>query len=42
MDRGYVSRRPIPIAELMSYWEEVGRQLKDVPDGGQFYVNIVD
>ncbi|HUR23883.1 MAG TPA: DUF2625 family protein [Acidimicrobiales bacterium] len=37
-----VSRQPIPIAELMSYWEDVAEQLKDLPDGGQFYVNIVD
>ena len=41
-DLSKVSRRPIPIAELMSYWEDVAQQLKDVPNGGQFYVNIVD
>jgi len=41
-DLSKVSRRPIPIAELMSYWEGVAQQLKNVPDGGQFCVDIVD
>ena len=41
-DLSKVSRRPIPIAQLMSYLEDAARQMKDVPDGGQFYVNIVD
>lgn len=37
-----VSRRPVAIPEHMSYWEDVAEQLKDVPEGGQFHVNIVD
>lgn len=41
-DLSKVSRRPIPIAELMAYWEDVAEQLRDVPEGGQIRVNIVD
>lgn len=40
-DLSKVSRRPIPIVELMSYWEDAAQQLKHVPDGGRFYVNII-
>ena len=41
-DLSKVSRRPIPIVELMSYWEDVAQQLRDVPDGGRFCVHIID
>ncbi|HUR23375.1 MAG TPA: DUF2625 family protein [Acidimicrobiales bacterium] len=41
-DLSKVSRRPVPIAELMSYWEYAAQQMKDIPDGGQFYVRVVD
>jgi hypothetical protein len=41
-DLSKVSRRPIPIVELMSYWEDVAQQLKDVPNGGRFRVSIID
>ncbi|HUR24058.1 MAG TPA: DUF2625 family protein [Acidimicrobiales bacterium] len=41
-DLSKVSRRPIPIVELISYWEDVAQQLKDVPNGGRFRVKIID
>ena len=41
-DLSKVSRRPVPIAELMSCWDDSAQQLNDVPHGGQFYVNVVD
>jgi hypothetical protein len=41
-DLSKVSRRPIPISELMSYLEDVAQQLKDLPDGGRFRLNIID
>jgi hypothetical protein len=37
-----VSRRPVPITELMSYLKDMAEQLKNVRDGGEFYVTIVD
>jgi hypothetical protein len=41
-DLSKVSRQPIPIVELMSFWEDMAQQLKDVPDGSRFRVNIID
>ncbi len=41
-DISQVSRRPVPIAELLTYWEDAGQQLADVADGQQFSVNVVD
>lgn len=41
-DLSTVSRRPVPVAELMSFWEDMAEQLKDVHDGGHFRLHIVD
>jgi hypothetical protein len=37
-----VSRRPVPIAELFTLWDELATELRGVPDGGQFKLRISD
>lgn len=41
-DLARASRRPVPIAELFDFWQDAARQLRDVPPGGDFSVNITD
>ena len=37
-----VSRRPVPITELLTLWEQLAEQLRDVPDGGASRSEIED
>ena len=41
-DLSRVSRRPVPIAELLTLWDELATQLRGVPEGGEFVVRISD
>jgi hypothetical protein len=39
-DLAMASRRPVPIAELLTLWEHLAEQLKGIPDGGVVRFNV--
>jgi Protein of unknown function DUF2625 len=41
-DLARVSRRRVPIAELLTIWDDLAEQVKDISDGDSIRIRIVD